>query len=108
MKLFNKLVVATAMSIACVSAMAEGVSYGSALVIQFWANHPGALVKIDSMSDPDKCGRNDFYILPDSHDHRKEIYALLLAANVSGQKVQLWTSGCEWNFPKIVNAMILK
>ena len=96
------------MLISCKFAFADGSTSGKVNLLQFWKDHPGVLVGLETMSDPDNCGRSDWYVVPDAHEHYKEIYALLLAANVSGQKVLVWVRGCENGFPKVANAMIIR
>lgn len=45
------------------------------------------------MSDPDACGRSDFFILPDTYFRFKEAYATLLAANLANKQVGFTLSG---------------
>ena len=107
---FLKMAVLSAAMLFSATAAAENISYGNMSAIEFWKDHPGALIQVqtDAMKDTDNCGRKDFYILPDAHEHSKQIYALLLAAQVAGQKVQIWTYGCTWGFPVIFNAIIMR
>jgi hypothetical protein len=70
------------------------VSYGEVNIIQFWDHIPGAVINLNIMSDVDGCGRSDYYLIPNTSANFRQIYALALAAQVSGKKVQVRTSGC--------------
>ena len=81
---------------------------GDINTIYFYEGHTGVLIQHSFMSDPDKCGRQDFYILPDTHSHFKEVYALLLAAQTAGKKVSFTLSGCHQGIPAIRNVAIAR
>lgn len=68
-------------SLISINAMAAGaVNAGDINYILFYKGHTGLLIKHQYPSDPDNCGRQDYYIFPDNHPHFSQIYALLLAA----------------------------
>ena len=48
--------------------------------IQFYEGHSGLLIKQETMVDPDNCGRQDYYILPQNRAMFKEVYSALLSA----------------------------
>lgn len=66
-----------------------------------YEGHTGILVNISGMMDPDACGRQDWFILPNSYNRYKEAYAMLLAAKVSGQRITIVISGCYEGMPQI-------
>jgi hypothetical protein len=65
----------------------------------------GMLVKLAGVfSNPDNCGRTDWYILPDNHPHSQLLQAILLSAQASNRSVGFQLDGCLDNFPRIIAA----
>lgn len=84
------------------------VDAGDINVLLFYKGHDGLLLKHQFPSDPDKCGRWDYYVLPDNHPHFQQIYAMLLAAQTAGKKVSFYVDGCHQGIPAIANAQLDK
>jgi hypothetical protein len=62
----------------------------------------GILVKLEeTMTDPDSCGRTDWYIMPDSSQHAQFVQAMLLTAQTSGRPVFITLSGCLEGIPAV-------
>jgi hypothetical protein len=101
--LFKSLALVFAILVSTVC-RADTVTTGQVVLIQFWQNHTGVLVRLSTMSDPDQCGRADWYIVPDTHPHYKDIYALLLATRFSDHQLTVVTSGCYEGLPAIIHA----
>ena len=74
---------------------------GQITAITIYKTHTGILVNQATQIDPDLCGRQDYFILPDTHSHFKEAYSLLLATHMAGRKVSLVISGCHEGIPAI-------
>lgn len=74
---------------------------GQITKIGLYDGHTGILITHAYLMDPDQCGRQDIYILPQTHPHYKEAYSLLLAAQMAGKKVELTISGCHQGIPAI-------
>lgn len=74
---------------------------GQVTGITLYDGHTGILIMHSHRMDPDQCGRQDQYILPQTHPHYKEAYSLLLAAHLAGKKVEITVSGCHQNIPAI-------
>lgn len=57
------------------------------------------------MTNPNACGRSDYFILKQSNNSLfKEMYATLLAAQFAAQPLNLYVSQCNADgFPIIVN-----
>jgi hypothetical protein len=77
-------------------------------LILLYEGHTGVLVKNSKLSDPDGCGRSDYFILPDTHSHFNESYSLLLAAYMANKKVAFTVSECHQGIPKIVHLTLPK
>lgn len=64
------------------------------------------LVVHDFMSDPNNCGRSDYFILQETDNPIfKEMYAGLLSAHMTGKPLNLAISGCHLGFPSIAEIM---
>jgi len=66
----------------------------------------GIYIAQTTMTDPDQCGLQDFYILEKTHTLFDEIYAMVLAARVSGTPMQFHVSGCVNQRPVITLAQL--
>lgn len=85
-------------------AHAEGqVPAGKIKDILFYEGHTGVLIVHERMSDPDKCGRQDFFILRQVHPLFKEMYAALLSAHIAGQPLSMTLSGCHQGLPSVIH-----
>ena len=81
---------------------ARGTTAGTVKTLQHWGGHSGILVKLDAtMTDPDACGRTDWYIMPDSSPHAQFVQALLLSAQASSRSVYITLDGCLQGLPQI-------
>jgi hypothetical protein len=78
---------------------------GTVAQIHFSEGKDGILIKHQLMTNPDACGRTDFFILKLSNNLLfKEMYSTLLAAQLAGQPLNLYVSQCNGDgFPIIVN-----
>ncbi len=54
----------------------------------------GIYIAQTTMTDPDQCGLQDFYVLQKTHALFDEIYAIVLAARVSDKPIQFHVAGC--------------
>lgn len=54
-----------------------------------------------TMENPHNCSSNAWYRLNPDGSHTKEAFSLLLAAHMSGKKVQLSLNGCDSTYPKV-------
>lgn len=79
---------------------------GGITQIVFYKGHSGVLMRYSSMSDPDHCGRHDYYILSTSHPYYEEIYAALLSARMTGRELELSISGCLDGLPQVIHVAI--
>ena len=74
-----------------------------------YEGHSGTLYVPENASSTNGfCPRNDFYILPLSHQYYTQNYSLLLAAKLAGKKVVLVLSNgnCVENMPKILHVSL--
>jgi len=83
------------------SGAASGAVFGRILELQWYEGHTGVLVVQENMTDLGGCGRADHYILDDQHPYFKEIYALLLAAQVSNGPVYIFAADCVQGLSRI-------
>lgn len=100
----KRFILLLALSLISATASADGTT-GSGIVrmLHFYTGHTGLLIIHSNMMDPDACGSTAYIILPDNHAHYKDIYALLLAAKLSGQSVTINVSGCLQGYPQLRN-----
>jgi hypothetical protein len=91
------------LSALCVGpAYAGGTILGHVKALQHWAGHSGILIKLDeTMTDPDSCGRTDWYIMPDASQHAQFVQAMLLTAQSAGRPVFITLSGCTEGMPAL-------
>ena len=66
----------------------------------------GIYVAQSTMTNPDQCGRQDFYVLEKAHALFDEIYAMVLAARVSDKPIQFHVAGCVNQRPVITLAQL--
>lgn len=75
---------------------------GEVLNMQHFEGHTGILIKLNrNMVDPENCGRNDWYLMPDSSPHASFVHALLLTAKSTSQTVFILINGCSDGMPRI-------
>ena len=72
-------------------------------LIHFWVGHNGVFVKQAQMISYPSCPRDDQYFLEKNHPFFDQVYALLMAAQVSGQPIQFQVDGCADGFPRILH-----
>lgn len=89
-------------------AAAGAVAAGDINYLLFYKGHTGLLIKHQFPSDPDNCGRQDYYILPNEHPHFSQIYSMLLAAQMANKKVSFNIDGCHQGIPAIVHVGMAK
>jgi hypothetical protein len=88
------------------NALAGGWTTGGTIAeIHFSEGKDGILIKHQLMTNPNACGRSDYFILKQSSNLLfKEMYATLLAAQLAAQPLNLYVSQCNGDgFPIIVN-----
>lgn len=71
---------------------------GKVLVTYAHTSHGGyGVFQLENMStNPDNCTSPGYYVVSKANNPVfSEIYSLLLAAHMSGKKVQVWVSGCS-------------
>lgn len=76
--------------------------------ITLYSGHTGILINHTNAMDPDNCGRQDHFILPQTHPHYKEAYSMLLAMYTAGKKVTLVVDGCYQGLPAIKHIIVSK
>lgn len=87
------------------AALARTQIAGHIKSLQHWSGHVGILVKLaEPMSDPDSCGRTDWYIMPDDSPHAQFVQAMLLSAQAANRPVLLTLDGCLQGLPQIFAA----
>jgi hypothetical protein len=87
---------------------AGSVAAGDINSLLLYKGHTGVLVKHQYPSDPDDCGRQDYYIVPAEHPLFSQIYSLLLAAQMANKKVSFSIDGCHQGIPAIVHVGMAK
>jgi hypothetical protein len=108
MNFFCKLFLALALC-ASATAHAEGSSgAGTVNLVYFYEGHTGALITHSNQINPDGCASAAHFLLSDTYVKYKEVYALLLAANLSGKKVSISVSGCLQGFPLIKHVALYR
>lgn len=87
------------------NAFAQTQIAGHVKSLQHWPGISGILVKLsEPMSDPDSCGRTDWYIMPDASPHAQFVQAMLLSAQASNRQLLLTLDGCLQGLPQIFAA----
>lgn len=66
----------------------------------------GSFIIQDVIVNPDNCPLNDFYVLNKTNANFDEIFALALAARVSGMAINFHVSGCFAQRPLITLAQL--
>lgn len=87
---------------------AGSVSAGYINHLLFYKGHTGLLIKHQYPSDPDNCGRQDYYILSNEHPHFSQIYSMLLAVQLANKKVSFHIDGCHQGIPAISHVGLAK
>lgn len=82
------------------------IGYGLVQTMHFWEGHDGLLLKHETQQAAENCSRSDFYFLPKSHTHYREMLSLLSSAFVEAKNVRLRLIGCAENFPKIAHVYV--
>jgi|GEM_PF-1298909 len=101
-------------SLLCSISVLSGEWSPTTKVVQTYvhAAHGGySVYQLENMSsNPDNCTSPVYYVLSKSNSPVfDEIYSLLLAAHMSGKKVQVWMSGCSpHNHMEIRHARIVQ
>lgn len=108
MKTFKAFALASLLMASPLSFASGSTPNGMVTDIVFFHGHTGILIKHTAMSDPDGCGRSDYFILPDTYFRFKEAYAALLAANLANKQVGFTVSGCMQGLPMIEHMWITK
>ena len=76
-------------------------------LLQNYQTHSGLLVRLAAaMSDPDGCGRTDWYILPDTTPRVALAQSMLLTARASNATVTVVIGGCQDGMPKILHVTL--
>ena len=55
---------------------------------------------VEPMVDTENCGNSTWYKLKNS-TYTKDAYSLILAAKMSGKKVEFYLKGCSGNYPQV-------
>lgn len=101
-RLFTILCASASLTIGSTPALAVADVSGLVLSLNHFDGHQGILVKLDQqMVDPDACGRNDWYLLPDGNTHAQFVQAMLLSAQSSQRRVYIRLNGCLDGMPRI-------
>ena len=73
-------------------------------LLQHYQTHSGLLVRMAAtMTDPDGCGRTDWYILPDTTPRAALVQSMLLTARAGNAIVTVVIGGCQDGMPKIIH-----
>ena len=87
-----------------VSSNVFGTSYSEAHTIsQMTVGKEFARVKMSNMIAYEGCSRSDYYILSFADSGSSEMYSMLLAAKLSGEKLKFQLIGCKSNFAEITH-----
>ena len=76
-------------------------------VTEFYIQGSEVLVKQAVVANPDSCSSASYYRLLSTHPIYKDIYALILAARVSGSPVYLYLAGCDSNGRPTIQNVIM-
>jgi len=92
----------------CGTALAvEGSVTSTVNRLYYYEGHSGLLVIVNNMSDLGGCGNANWYLLPDSHVHYKQIVALLMTAQAQDAQVNLTITDCYQGYGRIRHAMLI-
>lgn len=108
MNLLTKLFLVLSVSVSSLAYAEGSVGAGTINLVYFYQEHTGVLITHSNQINPDGCASNAHFILRDTHPHYKNVYAMLLAANLSGKKVSIGLSGCHEGFPNIKHVAVYK
>ncbi|ALN78455.1 hypothetical protein LA76x_0293 [Lysobacter antibioticus] len=99
----RRFFMAASLCLSAFAAQAGGVTvHGKITEVQVWPAHDGALVRHQTMINPDGCPRTDLFLIRQGSPMFKEIYALLVSAHASNKQVQVHINGCDQQgFPVI-------
>ena len=90
----KKLVIAFGLVVLSSAVQAGGsVGWNKVTKIAFHSN--GLYLYADNWSNPNGCQQVDAVVLKDSDPNYDKAYALLLAAYMSGQRVNAYSDGCH-------------
>lgn len=107
-----KTIVATALVLLMPAAPVAAQSLVSGRILRIHTHqvvNTGVLVNfVETMPNPNNCPRADWYILPDDASHAELVQSMMLTAQASDRKVELWVSGCYLDFPKIVHFAVVR
>lgn len=82
------------------------IDYGHIQTMHFWESHDGLLIVHETQQSAENCARSDFYILPKSHTHYREMLALISSAFIEGKDARLRLIGCAERFPRITHVYV--
>jgi hypothetical protein len=71
----------------------------------YYKGHVGLLINQASMTNPDKCARGEWYILPTDHPNYNEMVALIMVSHMKGHPLSFYVEGCVQSMPAIVNVV---
>ena len=92
----------------CGTAFATEGSVTSTITrLYYYEGHSGLLVIVANMSDLGNCGNANWFLLPDTHVHYKQIIALLMSAQAQSKEVNLTISDCFQGYGRIKHAMLI-
>ncbi len=75
--------------------------------LYFYEGHSGLLVVLSSMTDLGGCGNANYFLLPQTHVHYKEVVALLLAAKAMDSTVSVHVTDCFEGYGRIRHVMLM-
>jgi hypothetical protein len=86
------------------SAHAGGWISGEVDQVQSFTGHTGLLIRLKSApQNPDNCPSSSFYIYPDNAPRATLVQSMLLSAQASGKRVEIFVDGCYENYPRIIH-----
>jgi len=85
-----------------ICSLSHGASYSApSLITNMTVGKDFARVKTQNISAAESCAKSSWYILDFNTNASAEMYAMLLAAKASGQKVHFQLIGCYLDYPKV-------
>jgi len=82
-------------------------TYVEGTVTQLSVGTTYARVQLDQMVSAEGCANYTWYLLPFPPGEGKEMYAAVLTAKTSGQRVKLQLTGCSSGYPSIAHVYLL-
>jgi hypothetical protein len=73
----------------------------------FYEGHNGLLVVLASMTDLGGCGNANYFLLPQTHVHYKEVVALLLTAKAMDSTVGVHVVDCFEGYGRIKHVSLI-